>query len=146
MNPNLIILSHATYIGASGATAAATYKFMTKDYKPPEQDRYLDYDVIKNQNGKFKYVYDNGPGFRKWNPFSIVCEDKFNNGLLGYTAAQQYAHLLEMWNYPGVMGIFTPDGAFNAHWSTNALGLQYRRFPKSVSDPIEYKVVIQLEE
>lgn len=145
MNPNLIVISHATYVGASGATAAATYSFMTKDYAPPEQERYVDYDVVKNQNGKFKYLYDNGPGFRKWNPFSVVCEDRFQV-LLGLTATQQYSNLINLWNYPGVMGIKTPDGVFNAHWSRESMGLQYRRFPTQTSDTIEYEIVIQLEE
>ena len=146
MNPNVIVLSHATYVGASGATAAATYAFMTKDYKPPNTDRYLDYDVVKNQNGKFKYIYDNGPGFKRWPPFSILCEDVFSGVLSGATAPKQYSNLLEMWNYPGILGMSTPNGVFNAHWSKQALGLQHRRFPVQTSDPIEYEVVIQLEE
>lgn len=146
MNPNVITLSHATYVGASGATAAATYLFMTKELKPPEQDRYIDYDVVKNQNGNFKYLYDNGPGFRQWSPFSIICEDKFSSVVGGFTAAQQLAHLLELWDYPGVLIMATPDGVYNVHWAPQNLGRNYRRFPASVSDPIEYEVVVQFEE
>jgi hypothetical protein len=95
---NVITLSHPTYVGPSGATAAATYSFFSKDYKPPAQPRAVETDVVINQNGKFKYVYDNGPGFRQWQPFSVKCEDSFRDHL-GVDAATQYAPP------PGTVGV-----------------------------------------
>jgi hypothetical protein len=145
MNPNTIILSRATYVGASGATAAATYQFFTKDYKPPEEERHLDSDVVHNQNGKFKYIYDNGPGFKAWSPFSIKCETGFQN-ILGVDAATQYSRLKSLWQHPGVLGMQTPDGTYTVAWSPNALSQGFRVFPRSVGDTLEYDVVVQFEE
>lgn len=145
MNPNIIYLSHATYLGPSGATAAATYGFMTSDYKPPSQDRHVEYDVVHNQNGKFKYLYDNGPGWRKWAPFAIRCEDTFQP-LLGVGATAQYARLIELWNHPGILGMQTPDGTYSVHWAANELDKNFRVFPAQVTDKIEYEVVVQFEE
>jgi hypothetical protein len=146
MNPNLITLSHATYAaGPSGATPAATYSFFTKDYKPPAEPRAVDKDVVINQNGKFKYIYDNGPGFKQWAPFSVVCEE-IHRTLLGFTAAQQYAHLRELWEYRGVLGMSTPDGAHTVAWSSD-LERNFRVFPKLAgASIIDYEVVIQFEE
>jgi len=144
MNPNLIILSHATYVGASGATAAATYSFFTKDYGPPSEPRAMDKDVVVNQNGKFKYIYDNGPGFREWSPFSVACENKFAT-LLAATAAVQYAHLREMWDHRGVLGMQAPDGTYTVAWS-DALDKNFRVFPVTLGDSPEYEVVVQFEE
>jgi len=145
MNQNLLILSHATYVGPSGATAAATYSFFTKDYKPPTEERYVQYDVVKNQNGKFKYIYDNGPGFRKWSPFSIACETKFLDRL-GVIAATQYSQLREMWNHPGVLGMKAPEGTYLIHWSDTSLEHNFRVFPREAGDTVEYEVVVQFEE
>lgn len=145
MNPNLLIFSHATYVGASGATAAATYKFFSKEYKPPAQPRYIAVDVVKNQNGKFKYIYDNGPGFRQWSPFSILCEDKFQS-VIGVGATVQKARLEALWEHPGLLGMTTPDGTYQVHWSDNSLEQNFRIFPKQTGDTIEYEIVIQLEE
>lgn len=145
MNPNLIVISHATYVGASGATAAATYSFFSKDYVPPSQDRSLDSDIVQNQNGKFKYLYDNGPGFKKWAPFKLACEQQFSN-LLGATAGAQYTRIREMWEHPGVLGMKTPEGTYSVHWAQSALEQAFRAFPHSVNDQIEWEVVVQFEE
>lgn len=145
-DPNLLILSHATYAGSSGATAAATYSFMTGEFKPPAQARYIDHDIIKNQNGKFKYIYDNGPGFKAWSPFSVMCEDTFTQLGLG-SATVQYSRLREMWDHPGLLGMQTPDrSVYSVHWSDSSLEQNFRVFPKRVQDKIEYEVVVQFEE
>ena len=144
MNPNLITLSHATYAGPSGATAAATYAFFTKDYGPPSEPRAVDQDVVINQNGKFKYIYDNGPGFKEWSPFSVMCEEKFKD-LVGGTATQQYARLREMWEHRGTLGMAAPDGNYIVAWS-NDLDKNFRVFPVKSGDVPEYEVVVQFEE
>lgn len=146
MNPNLLTLSHATYVGPFGATAAATYSFFTKDYKPPSQERHIDKDVVHNQNGRFKYLYDNGPGFKEWSPFSVACETKFGPELSGNpSAATQYTRLQEMWTHPGVLGMLAPDGTYTVAWSSN-IDQAFRVFPHNVGDIIEYEVVVQFEE
>ena len=144
MNPNIVTISHATYVGPSGATAAATYKFFTKGYHPPQADRAIDSDQVINQNGRFKYIYDNGPGFKKWDPFSIMCENAFAS-IVGGSALVQYNRLLEMWNYRGVLGLTTPEATYIANWG-NTLEQNFRVFPRQVADQIEYEVVVQFEE
>lgn len=143
-NYQLLILSMATYVGPSGATAAATYSFFTSDYKPPEQERYIDKDIVKNQNGKFKYVYDNGPGFRRWNPFNIHCENAFAT-LLGATAGAQLARIQSLWEHPGTLGMVAPDGTYTVHWGSS-MERSFRVFPKMVGDTQEHIVVVQFEE
>ena len=145
MNPNVIILSHPTYVGPSGATAAATHSFFTKDYKPPSQDRSLDFDVVHNQNGIFKYVYDNGPGFRRWDTFEVSCQDKFSE-ITGANAATQFSNLLKFWNYPGVLGMQAPDGTYDVHWAQDPQQRSFLLFPHEVGDNIEYDVAVTLEE
>lgn len=144
MQPNTIILSMATYVGASGATAAATYAFFTKGYEPPAQDRYIDTDVVKNQNGKFKYIYDNGPGWKKWSPFEIVCEDTFTQ-FLGATAGGQFERLRQLWEHPGVLGMEAPEGAYTVHWS-DSMERSFRIFPANEADRHEFVVQVQFEE
>jgi hypothetical protein len=143
MQFNLITLSHATYVGPSGATSAATARFFTEDYQPAAQDRAIDNDVVINANGRFKYVYDNGPGFKKWSPFKIHCEEKFRQQL-GNTAAQQYAQLLDMWNHPGSLIMDAPDGTYLVHWNDD-IGRSFKVFPQ-VNDTAEYVVQVQFEE
>lgn len=145
MNPNLIIFSHATYLGPSGATAAATYAFMTRGYKPPTQDRSIESDIVHNQNGKFKYVYDNGPGFKSWQPFAILCEDAFAS-ILGATAGTQYARLEELWQHPGVLGMRAPEAVYGIHWAQNAREPAFRAFPVNSGDKMEWEVTVQFEE
>lgn len=137
---NLIILSHATY----GATAAATYSFVTSDYQPPTQERFIDQDVVKNQNGKFKYLYDNGPGFKKWQPFTIHCERSFATEL-GAVGATQLARLIQMWEHPGLLGLQGPDGVHTVHWAGDH-ERAFRVFPKMANQALEYTVVVQFEE
>lgn len=144
MTPNLIVLSHATYVGPSGATAAATYSFFTKEYTPPLQERSIDVDIVHNQNGRFKYLYDNGPGFKRWNPFTIACEDVFAS-VVGATAAGQYARIREMWDYPGTLGMRAPEGVYSIHWA-ESIEQAFRSFPISVGDKLEWGVVVQFEE
>jgi len=141
MNPNLIVLSHPVY----GATPAATYGFFTREYKPPTQPRAIEVDIVVNQNGKFKYVYDNGPGFKQWQPFSVACEQKFLP-VLGATAGAQYAHLQEMWNYPGVLGLKAPEGVYSVHWGDSSIEPSFVVFPTNATDVPEWAVVVQFEE
>lgn len=144
-DPQLITLSRATYVGASGATAAATYSFFTEDYEPPSQDRAIEYDVVINQNGKFKYIYDNGPGFKKWSPFKIHCEERIGSSMLGQTAAQQYANLVTLWEHPGVLGMKAPEGTYIVHWGDD-IENNFVVFPITTSQVREYEVQVQFEE
>lgn len=144
-NPYLLTLSHATYLGPSGATAAATYQFMTRGYKPPAETRHVDSDVVHNQNGRFKYLYDNGPGFRRWAPFAILCEDAFES-YLGLNAEQQYNRLREMWNHKGLLGLEAADEIYSVHWAQDAIEPVFRQYPKQVGDNIEREVTVQFEE
>ena len=145
MNPNLLTLSHATYSGASGATAAATYQFITRQYKPPAEDRHVDSDVVHNQNGKFKYVYDNGPGFRRWASFQITCQDAFTD-LLGANAEVQYSHIREMWNHPGILGMEIAEEVYDVHWAQDPMEPNFVIFPRTVGDRVERDVNVQFEE
>lgn len=145
MNPNLAILSHATYVGPSGATPAATYAFFTKDYKPPSESRAIDKDEVVNQNGKFRYIYDNGPGFKQWSPFSFKLDKAFE-AMLNATIEQQYAHLREMWNHKGVLGLQVPDGVHTVAWGGD-LDRNFIVFPiEAGASQIEYEVIVQFEE
>lgn len=139
--PNLVFLSHPVY----GATPAATYAFFTKDYKPPNQSRALETDIVINQNGRFKYVYDNGPGFKAWEPFAIRCEQAFAS-VVGATAGKQYERLREMWEYPGVLGMKAPDGVHSVHWSSSPIEQALKVFPIKTTDALEWEVVVQFEE
>lgn len=146
MNVLPIIISVPTYVSPSAvASAAATYAFMTTDYKPPQIDRAIEFDTVINQNGKFKWLYDNGPGFRKWNPFTVRCEDAFYN-YLGAGATQQFANLVHVWSYRGLFGLHAPDGTYVVHWSQAAFEPQLRQYPQQSGDPVEYSVVVQFEE
>lgn len=146
MNPTgLITLSHATYAGPSGATAAATYRFMTKNYTPPAQERHIDFDIVHNQNGKFKYVYDNGPGFKRWPQFMITCQEAFSS-LLGANAATQFARLQALWEHRGTLGMSAPEGTYSIHWATDPLEQSFLIYPKAVGDKIERDVAVQFEE
>lgn len=141
-----IIFSYATYIprGGTVATAAATYAFFTSDYEPPQQERSIDSDVVHNQNGKFKYVYDNGPGFKKWKPFNVHCEQSFRV-LLGATAGMQFDRLKSLWEKPGVIGMETPEGIYTVMWG-DSLERAFRVFPKKNNDILEHVVTVQFEE
>lgn len=142
MNYNTLILSHPTY---AGATPAATYAFFTKDYKPPSQDRSIEFDIVHNQNGKFKWVYDNGPGFHKWAGFSVLCENKFAT-VVGAIAPTQFARIKEMWDFPGVLKMQTPDGVYSVHWAQSEIERAFRVFPTEVNSVLEWEVIVQFEE
>lgn len=141
----VLTFSRATYVGPSGATAAATYSFYTSDYQPPTQDRHIDQDVVHNQNGKFKYLYDNGPGWRKWSPFTIKCENTFTSFLNGATALAQYQQLVTLWEHPGVLGMQAPEGTYTVHWASE-IERSFRVFPSTTGDIQEFNVVVQFEE
>lgn len=145
MTFNTIILSHATYLGPSGATAAATGIFFTSDYQPPAQERSIESDTVVNSNGKFKYVYDNGPGFRRWSPYKIHCENQFKPVNGGLSAAQQYDLLRRLWEHPGNLGMLAPDGTYIVHWG-DSLERSFRVFPRQTGDTVEYLVQVQFEE
>lgn len=145
MNVVPIIISVPTYPASPAPTPAATYAFMTSDYQPPQTERAIDSDIVINQNGRFKWVYDNGPGFMRWAPFNIRCEDAFLN-LLGWAATRQYSNLFHAWSYPGKLGLKTPDGVYSVHWAGQALEPQMRQYPLRATDVIEYTVVVQFEE
>lgn len=141
MNVVPIIISVPTY----APTPAATYSFFTNEYKAPQTSRTLEYDVVINQNGKFKWLYDNGPGFKKWSPFTIRCEDVLKP-YLGAMATEQYRNLLHAWAHPGLLGLKTPDGTYTVHWAQQTLEPQLRQYPRKANDPVEYTVVVQFEE
>lgn len=145
MNVQPIIISVPTYAATPAPSPAATYSFMTSDYAAPQQDRAIEYDVVINQNGRFKWLYDNGPAFRKWSPFVIRCEDVFTT-LLGYSATVQLSNLMRAWNHPGVLGLKTPDGTYSIHWSQQSLEPKLRQYPLQPTDPREYTVTVQFEE
>jgi hypothetical protein len=146
MNPTaLIVLSHATYTGPSGSTAAATYSFLTDGYQPPAEPRHIQYDVVHNQNGKFKWIYDNGPGFKRWPSFMIRCRDAFD-GLVEVNAAVQLQRLKEMWNHKGLLIMQAPEGIYNVHWAPDPVEQSFIIFPSEVVDPVEIDVQVQFEE
>jgi len=127
-------------------TPAATFMFFTDGYEPPAAPRYTDQDVVKNQNGKFKWVYDNGPGFKIWSPFKLQLSN--TPGFPG-SATQQLADLLTLWNYVGIMGMQSPDNQlYNVIWADNSLERAFRIFPKSnlPVGQLEYSVTVQFEE
>lgn len=145
MNLNLLTLSHPTYVGPSGATAAATYQFMTKNYQPPAETRHLDSDTVHNQRGKFKYVYDNGPGFRRWGSFQITCQSAFED-FLQANALTQYMNLRRMWNFRGIMGLEITDEVYSVHWAQETIEPNFIQFPRQVGDTIERDIQVQFEE
>lgn len=145
MNPNLMTLSHPTYLGPSGATAAATFNFITRGYQPPAETRHIDFDIVHNQNGRFKYVYDNGPGFRRWNTFEITCQNAFEN-LVQVNAEQQYARLIRMWNFKGALGMEIAEEVYSVHWAQETVEPAFVQFPREVGDHIERDVRVQFEE
>lgn len=145
MSYNLITLSHPTYVGPSGATAAATYQFMSSGYEAPAEPRHLDFDVVHNQNGKFKYVYDNGPGFRRFSSFAIACEIPFED-IVQATAEQQYERLLEMWRHRGILGLEAAGEVFNVHWTADPVEPNFVIYPQTTDERIERRVTVQFEE
>lgn len=128
-----------------GATPAATLAFFTVGYRPPRQDRSSSRDTVHNQNGIFKYVYDNGPGPYAWDQFQIEVNDAFS-GELG-DANTQWANLLFLWNYQdGPMGMEAPDGVYSVGWADAPLERQFMGFPGAAGDKVTYRVVVNIEE
>ena len=123
---------------------AATFRFFTSEFQLPTQDRYIDQDIVKNQNGKFKWVYDNGPGFRTWRPFKVHCANSPN---FPGSATQQLADLTTLWNYIGALSLRAPDGnVYPVIWSTSPLEPAFRIYPHSGDTGLEYTVTVQFEE
>lgn len=132
MNPNTIIFSVPTSGG--GATPAATYSFMSRGYKQPHQGRASGMDTIGNQNGSFRYIYDNGPGPYDWEPFELVLSDRFA-GVAGGMATQQAANFLFLWSYTGPMGMRVPGGTYTVAWQPGMdLQREWLSFPTDVGD------------
>lgn len=127
----------------AGATAAATYQFASRGYKPPRQGRSIGFDDVHNQNGLFRYVYDNGPNTRTWEPFDIVCTDEF--GGLG-AATVQIARLEFLWRYRGAIGMQAPDGVYTVSWADAPLEKQFESFPHAAGDKIKMRAVVNFEE
>lgn len=146
-NFRAIILSYPT-AGPSGyEIPAATAAFFSEGYTPPYTGRSIGSDIVHNKNGVFKYVYDNGPNFDRWEPFQLRMEDTFATAV-GGTATVQYQALLDMWNHVGQLQMSTPDGIYSVYWAPgNDLARRYvGPYPKKVGDKIEYSVQVQFEQ
>lgn len=145
MRPNLVILSYPT-VGPSGAyVPSATYSFFSRDYKPPAHHRSIGKDIVHNQNGVFKYLYDNGPSYRSWEPFRLIIDDRFAP-IVG-SATVQYQNLMDMWERTGPFEMEGPDGElYDVHWAVDKLEKDFISFPASVGDKIEYTITVQFEE
>ena len=145
MTPPVIVLSYPTYGPTSAPVSSATYSFMSRGYAPPERQRSIGWDNVHNANGHFRYVYDNGPSTKSWKTFELVTNDNFAN-LLGASATQQYANLLDLWDYTGAMGMAAPDGIHEVHWGQASLQAKFEAMPGSVGDKIDFSVSVQFEE
>jgi hypothetical protein len=147
MNFETILLSYPTYVprGSTTPTGAATYQFFTKGYHPPEQARSIESDIVHNQNGKFKYIYDNGPGFKRWSPFEIRCENAFATYAGIGTALQQFNNLKAVWEKPGTLTLQAPEGIYTVNWG-DSLERNFKIYPKKVGAIQEFEVTVQFEE
>lgn len=144
MRPNEIVFSVPTSGG--GATPPATFSFMTSGYKVPRQGRSSGMDTVHNQNGVFRYFYDNGPNSRTWEPFAIVASDAFTS-VAGGGATQQAANLDFLWQYVGPMGMQAPEGTYTVGWAPGTEYLPaFTRFPSEVGDKIELRTDINIVE
>jgi hypothetical protein len=144
-----LILSVPT--SAGGDTAAATFAFFSGDYRPPRQGRSTASDTVHNQNGLFKYRYDNGPNVFEWQTFRIIVSDRFMNDGVGNTAigsaTQQLSHLDFLWNYvEGPLGFAAPEGVYSVDWAEAPLEKVFRGFPGAAGDKIDWDVSINFEE
>jgi len=140
--PNIIILSVPT--SGNGATAAATFAFFTSGYQPPRQTRAVNWDDVHNQNGHFRYRYDNGPGALTWGNFQLV----FNDSLApaGPSATQMLANFNFLNQYTGAMGLAAPDGIYSVAWGKSDLEHRFGQFPAGVGDKYERRVVVSIVE
>lgn len=144
MSENVIIISVPT--AGDGASAAATFAFVTRGYTPAHQSRASANDTVVNQNGTFQWYYDNGPGPLEWAPFEIICSDRFLR-ICGGSATQQKANLDYAWQYIGRLGLQDPLGAYQVLWAPGqALERGFRRYPARVGDPLEMLLAVQLIE
>lgn len=144
---NKIILSTPT-VGDSTLTAspAATYSFFSRDYQPPLQGRASAQDVVVNQNGTFKYNYDNGPGPFEWRPFELVFDDKFAPFLGGAMATQQWANFQAIWNHLGPKQLGAPEAVYSILFPSQQLERRFQQFPRATGDKIEFITTIKIEE
>lgn len=138
---NKVILSVPT--SGAGATPAATFSFYSRGYKPPRQGRSTSWDDVHNQNGLFRYTYDNGPNFNTWDPFQIVCDDAFKD--LG-AASVQLGNLLFLWKYKGLITMRAPDAVYNVMWSSQPLEKAFEQFPHAVGDKMTLAVTVTFED
>ena len=134
--------------GVSGsASPGATMMFFSSGYKPPRLTRASNMDVIVNQNGIFKFVYDNGPGVAKWNQFDILIDEKWNyNGGAG-AATVQISNLQSLWRHIGSKTLYAPEGNYTFHWADDDMEQDFI-YPKGVGDKNQYqgRVTISIEE
>lgn len=144
-NPNVIVMSVPT--SGNGATAAATFSFFTDGYKPPRQARAVAWDDVNNQNGHFRYRYDNGPAALSWEPFAVVCSDSpAITGLVGGSATQHYANLSFLWQYTASLGLRSPEGTYTVAWGQADMERRFTSFPSAAGDKFEFRVPITLVE
>ena len=143
---NTILLSYPTYGPSGSETPSATYIFFSRSYKPPVTGRSIGSDMVHNRNGVFNWVYDNGPNLNSWDPFDLVMEDTFS-AMAGGNATTQYQNLLTMWNYTGQLQLGAPEGIYSVRWATGSqLVREFRAFPETVGDKIEYAATVQFQQ
>jgi hypothetical protein len=144
---NFVPLYLSVPTSGAGGTAAATYGFFSSNYKPPRQGRSTSMDIVHNQNGVFKYRYDNGPNIHHWEPFDLILLDEFKNALGGATL--QWQRLQFLWNYvEGPLGLAAPEGVYTVDWASAALERQfYGKYPAPSDAKVhEYRVLVQFDE
>jgi len=130
---------------AGGATAAATFGFFTSGYRAPRQGRSTSQDIVHNQNGIFKYRYDNGPNVHTWEPFRIIASDTFRDAI--GSATQQLANLDFLWNYvEGPLGMAAPDGVYSVDWANAPLERVMLDTPLAAGDKIKWAISVAFEE
>lgn len=140
--PSIIILSVPT--SGDGATAAATFAFFTSGYNPPRQPRAVNWDDVANQNGHFRYRYDNGPGPLTWGSFQLVFND--NLGHAGPSATQQLANFEFLNQYTGILGMKAPEGTYSVAWGKGDIEHRFNAYPTGVGDKYERRVVVSVVE
>lgn len=141
---NLITLSYPTMGEPGEEIPAATHSFFTTDYRPPRRPRALGSDVVQNRDGKFKYIYDNGPSYLEWQPFRLTLDDSFLR-VVG-SATVQWNNLLSLWEHVGPLTMKAPDGIYQVHWAQEGMSTNFRSFPGKAGDKIEYLVDVQFNE
>lgn len=128
-----------------GQTAAATFVFFTSGYRQPRRPRASSVDVVKNQNGEFRYRYDNGPLSRIWQPFRIFISDRFEQW--AGSATQQQANLEFLWEYTeGPLQLGTPFGTYNVDWAGAPLEPETYGYPQGVGDKLDWAYTVNFEE